>query len=150
MTRIPPIPAVHEGLRGLSNRELEVLELVARGCSNEQIAATLGLSIHTVKTHVVRVILKLKVSSRSEAAALLHTSVTRDALAVAAPKLEVLTVRERDVLARIATGADNQRIAAELALSLNTVKRHTSNIFSKLGVRSRVTAAALLHRGAIA
>jgi DNA-binding NarL/FixJ family response regulator len=61
-----------------------------------------------------------------------------------APALDGLTTRERDVLLRMAEGANNQRIATELALSINTVKRHSTKIFSKLGVRSRVRAAALL------
>jgi DNA-binding NarL/FixJ family response regulator len=133
--------------RLLSPRELEVLRLVAGGASNVQIADALALSVHTVKKHVAKLLLKLKVASRSEAA-LLYRGATADAVPEAAatePALEGLTVRERDVLVRMAEGSNNQRIAAELALSVNTVKRHSTRIFSKLGVRSRVKAAALLH-----
>lgn len=133
----------------LSRRELEVLQLVALGSSNSQIAEALSLSIHTVKKHLVRLLLKLRVDSRSEAARLYRETITQPAAApAAAPALEDLTTREWDVLSRIAAGANNQRIAADLALSLNTVKRHTTRIFSKLGVRSRVRAAALLHASA--
>jgi DNA-binding NarL/FixJ family response regulator len=135
----------------LSRRELEVLQLVALGASNSQIAQTLGLSIHTVKKHLARMLLKLKAESRSEAARQYRESITQQPSAAAplhAQAFEVLTIRERDVLSRIASGANNQRIAAELALSLNTIKRHTTSIFSKLGVRSRVRAAALLHASA--
>ncbi|TMJ10886.1 MAG: helix-turn-helix transcriptional regulator [Alphaproteobacteria bacterium] len=133
--------------RLLSPRELEVLRLVAGGASNVQIADALALSVHTVKKHVAKLLLKLKVASRSEAA-LLYRDATGDTAAPAPapdPALEGLTVRERDVLLRMAEGSNNQRIAAELALSVNTVKRHSTKIFSKLGVRSRVKAAALLH-----
>lgn len=129
----------------LSPRELEVLGLVASGASNAQVAQVLVVSVHTVKKHVVKVLLKLKVASRSEAALLYRDATFRTAHAVPAPSLEGLTLRERDVLRRMAEGANNQRIAAELALSINTVKRHGTRIFSKLGVRSRVCAAALLH-----
>jgi DNA-binding NarL/FixJ family response regulator len=137
----------------LSRRELEVLQLVALGASNSQIAESLSLSIHTVKKHLARLLLKLKAESRSEAARLYRESITQHPVAAApapahAQALGELTTRERDVLSRIASGANNQRIAAELELSLNTIKRHTTRIYSKLGVRSRVRAAALLHASA--
>lgn len=134
----------------LSPREMEVLRLVAGGASNAQVAQALSLSLHTVKKHVARLLLKLKVSSRSEAALLWRDAAIEppQPTPAPAPVLEGLTSRERDVLRRMAEGANNQRIAAELALSVNTVKRHGSRIFSKLGVRSRVRAAALLHETA--
>jgi DNA-binding NarL/FixJ family response regulator len=53
---------------GLSERELEVLLMVARGMSNQQIAQRLFLSLSTVKTHVHRIISKLEVSDRTQAA----------------------------------------------------------------------------------
>ncbi len=52
----------------LSPREVEVLRLIAAGASNAAIAAQLVLSIHTVKTHVARILAKLDVASRTEAA----------------------------------------------------------------------------------
>ena len=52
----------------LSPREAEVLRLIAAGASNAAIAARLVLSIHTVKTHVARILAKLDVASRTEAA----------------------------------------------------------------------------------
>jgi ATP/maltotriose-dependent transcriptional regulator MalT len=54
---------------GLTKRELEVLRLVARGMSNQQIATTLVLSEHTVHRHVANVLGKLGVSSRAAAVA---------------------------------------------------------------------------------
>jgi ATP/maltotriose-dependent transcriptional regulator MalT len=53
-----------------------------------------------------------------------------------------LTVREREVLRLLATGATNKAIAAALVLSERTVDRHVSNIFGKLGVSSRAAATA--------
>jgi DNA-binding CsgD family transcriptional regulator len=53
----------------LTPRETEVLELVARGMTNEEIAATLVLSSQTVKAHVKHVLRKLGVSNRAAAAA---------------------------------------------------------------------------------
>lgn len=51
-----------------------------------------------------------------------------------------LTARERDVLALIAKGYENQRIADELFISLKTVKTHVSNILGKLQVSDRTQA----------
>lgn len=51
-----------------------------------------------------------------------------------------LTARERDVLALIAKGYENQRIADELFISLKTVKTHVSNILAKLEVSDRTQA----------
>jgi len=54
---------------GLTKRELEVLRLVAQGMSNQEIAAGLVLSEHTVHRHVANVLGKLGVSSRAAAVA---------------------------------------------------------------------------------
>lgn len=54
---------------GLTAREREVLECIARGDSNKSIARRLGLSAHTVKRHVANLLDKLDLSSRGQAAA---------------------------------------------------------------------------------
>jgi DNA-binding NarL/FixJ family response regulator len=54
----------------LTPRELEVLELVASGLSNKEIAEKLGVSFHTVKFHVNAILGKLGASSRTEVVAL--------------------------------------------------------------------------------
>jgi DNA-binding NarL/FixJ family response regulator len=51
----------------LSSREFEILELVARGLSNKQIAAQLCVSAHTVKNHVHNILEKLNVERRWQA-----------------------------------------------------------------------------------
>lgn len=51
-----------------------------------------------------------------------------------------LTQRELEVLQLIATGRQNQEIADELYVSLNTVKKHITHIFQKLGVTNRTAA----------
>jgi DNA-binding CsgD family transcriptional regulator/tetratricopeptide (TPR) repeat protein len=56
-----------------------------------------------------------------------------------------LTDREVEVLRHLSGGATNKAIAAELVLSVRTVDRHVSNIFSKLGVSSRAAATAYAH-----
>lgn len=64
-----PTPAV---LDSLTEREREVLYLLAQGCSNRELAARLTISELTAKTHVSRVLTKLGVSSRAQAAALAY------------------------------------------------------------------------------
>ena len=56
---------------------------------------------------------------------------------------EPLTAREVEVLKLIKSGCSNQDIAAQLVISLPTVKRHISNIYTKLGVESRTQAVAI-------
>ena len=52
---------------GITERERQVLQLLADGRSNKEIAARLGLSPNTVKTHVARLFEKLRVARRTEA-----------------------------------------------------------------------------------
>jgi LuxR family maltose regulon positive regulatory protein len=56
--------------------------------------------------------------------------------------IEPLSERELDVLHLIALGDSNQEIADRLVITLDTVKRHVTHIFEKLGVHNRVQAVA--------
>ncbi|MGW5355507.1 response regulator [Streptomyces sp. NPDC004031] len=61
-----------------------------------------------------------------------------------------LTGRERDVLALLAAGEPNARIAAELHISVGTVKDHVRAVLRKLGAPNRVAAAVIAHRAGLA
>ncbi|MFH9348949.1 LuxR C-terminal-related transcriptional regulator [Kitasatospora sp. NPDC017646] len=67
-----PSPAATDPLDGLQPRELEVLDQLAQGGRNRDIAAALHISESTVKFHVANILAKLGVSSRGQAAALAH------------------------------------------------------------------------------
>ena len=73
-SRERPVPVRRAGADNgieptLTNRELEILALLADGLGNKQIAARLGISTNTVKTHLELLFDKLDVSSRAEAVA---------------------------------------------------------------------------------
>ena len=63
--------------------------------------------------------------------------------------LASLTARERQVLRAISRGATRDDIAAQLRISPNTVRTHTQNILSKLGVHSALAAASLARRNGL-
>jgi DNA-binding NarL/FixJ family response regulator len=67
-----PRPAPPKGLDELSERELDVFRLMARGLSNGEIAQELSISETTVKTHVTHVLQKLNLRDRVQAVVLAH------------------------------------------------------------------------------
>ena len=67
-SRLDEARAEARGETGLTARELEVLEAVARGLTNRAVAAELFLSDQTVKRHLRRIFRKLGVANRTEAA----------------------------------------------------------------------------------
>jgi DNA-binding NarL/FixJ family response regulator len=62
--------------------------------------------------------------------------------AATSPPDGVLSSREIEVLRLVGHGLNNQQIADELVISVNTVRRHVSNIFDKTGVANRAQAVA--------
>lgn len=65
-----PARAIEEATESLTRRELEVLQMLAAGISNKEIAARLNISEHTAKFHVASILGKLGAGSRTEAVSL--------------------------------------------------------------------------------
>lgn len=59
---------IHNAFSELTPRELEVLRLIAEGCSNRKIAETLVIGEKTVKTHITNILSKLHLADRTQAA----------------------------------------------------------------------------------
>ena len=72
--RAPAPPKAAAGLAELTEREREVLALVARGLSNAELAETLRVSLPTAKTHVSRILTKLGARDRTQLVILAYES----------------------------------------------------------------------------
>lgn len=59
-------------LETLTSRELEVLQLLVKGCNNRDIGEALYISVHTVKNHITKIFQKLHVSDRSQLIAMIY------------------------------------------------------------------------------
>lgn len=62
--------AGHDAMAQLSARELEILQLLANGCSNKDVSERLVVSVETVKTHVKHILAKLGARHRAQAVAI--------------------------------------------------------------------------------
>jgi PAS domain S-box-containing protein len=144
------VPGCHiqaMSLRGALPASYDLLMLHASG-------KRLWLNISTILVHNddgelnASVHLFRDVTSRRELAAHLKETLGQELRNVDAPpdRLEVLTPREREVLRLITRGLPATAIANRLSISRATVRNHTQNILSKLGVHSKLAAVAMANR----
>jgi branched-chain amino acid transport system substrate-binding protein len=110
---------------GITSRELDVLTFIARGDTNDEIAAELGLSTSTVRSHVEKLLAKLHVARRSALAAIAIERgvrrITEGSVGAAFPSWDLLPSRRPLVVGAVAPGGatgDDLRRGGELAVEL--------------------------------
>jgi LuxR family maltose regulon positive regulatory protein len=97
---------------------------------------------HGIAPDYTRKLLAAFESSKSQVSGSKHQPHLKPETVQPETLVEPLTPRELEILQLISQGLSNKDIAEKLVIALNTVKRHTSNIYSKLGVKSRTQAIA--------
>jgi DNA-binding NarL/FixJ family response regulator len=122
----------------LSPRELEVLDLVADGLSNEEIGARLGIAAATVKATLANAAVKLGTGVRPGMVGAGY----RRGLLVARPlparvRLPELSVATWAVLPLVARGMSDAGIGAEVGAPPDTVKKRVARLLREFGVSSR-------------
>ncbi len=100
--------ANQKGIQLLSVRERQVIQYLAAGMTNNEIAESLGLSHHTVKNYLFRIFDKLGVSNRTELLALTMNSV---------PAQELCTCGERVRFSCVLEAAEGGMVSAQLRLA---------------------------------
>jgi DNA-binding NarL/FixJ family response regulator len=123
------LAVVEAGARGFLTRESPLAELISA-------ARTIHGGETLIPGRMLGSLLSNLVRRRREQEAALRIAVA-------------LTRREREVLGLIAEGADNDQIAQILVISPQTVRTHIHNLLVKLGVHSRLEAAAFVLRNGI-
>jgi two-component system, NarL family, response regulator DegU len=141
-------PDVQAVVLTVSAEDADVLEALAAGACGYLLKDTRADRLaggireaaegYMVLSSEVAQALMARVRADADANAVRAEAETGDAAANERP---ALTPREEEVLRLIAQGADNVAIGLELSISPHTVKQYVTNIFEKLGVRSRVQAA---------
>ena len=102
-------------------------------------ASTWGLllAIISVVAHAIAALVERPASA---------TSTPSSNLDISAAPLSKLTIREREVLDALVSGARNEQIARDLGITERTVKTHLAHVFQKLGVESRAAAVSVALR----
>jgi LuxR family maltose regulon positive regulatory protein len=93
-------------------------------------------------TPMLQLLRQLPASKQTDYVQTLRRAFPDDLQTVSSALVEPLSPRELEVLRLIAAGLSNKQITTELTVSLNTVKKHTTHIYSKLGVKGRTQAIA--------
>jgi DNA-binding CsgD family transcriptional regulator len=133
----------------LTPRENEILALVREGRSSKEIARELGITRSTVRCHVQRVLTKLGVASRLQAAAVSPPPAGSHPPDPPPSPISGLTPRETQVLRCIAVGIGRAEIARHLFMSPHTARTHIQRILRKLDVHSALAAMACAHRAGL-
>lgn len=149
--RRPRAPGTGQG-HALTERELAVISLMTSGHTNEDIAALLGISPHTVDNHRRRVYSKLGVGNQSAAVAtavslgMVSWPWTTNAPGSHRFGVVSLTTREEQILQHMAQGHTTRQIARALGVAVKTVENTQARLYRKLGTHSRSETLAVAYR----
>ncbi|MFI5538468.1 LuxR C-terminal-related transcriptional regulator [Nocardia sp. NPDC051900] len=138
-----------QSLPGLTQREIEVVTLIAKGKTSAEIADDLGLTSQTVESYASRINRKLGANTRAGSVAIvIRTGVIPpiEATASGGTARPELTPREREVLELVAKGENDTEIAAALGLTRQSAKTYVFNINQKFGTHHRAGMAAFALR----
>lgn len=129
----------------LTPRKIEVLTLVREKNQNKLIAQVLKISPSTVKNHMTDIMASL--GARSRTGAIIEAKrrgllsfETRGKIKFLLSRYNSLSLREKEVLAELATGATNKEIAQRLRIKGQTVRNHNDYIYKKLEIHNRTQA----------
>ena len=156
--RMPVLDGV-EATRFLKARKScpRILVLTTFGADEHVVAALSAgadgfLLKDTPPADIVEAVRRVAAGEPTVSPAVLSTMIGRirdgepdDDARVAIERLAQLTEREREIACAVGRGLSNAEIAAELFLSVPTVKAHIGRIFTKLGVENRVQIAIVVH-----
>lgn len=117
---------------------VETIRAATRADSSTKTTAILLLMVEVEKETLAL----YEVASPKKGSCSVETTLHRTPMLSQQQWIEALTSRELEILQLINIGLSNQKIADELVIAVGTVKRHTANIYSKLGVCSRTQAIA--------
>ena len=144
--------------RRLTSREWEVLELLAQGRSTVDIARRLVLSASAVRVHGLAGFLgkDKKIGQIAEALDVIAAGGEVFDRPRGLPHREparpsrhapyALTPREKEVLRRIVAGQTTRQMSGEMGIETSTLRTYMKNLLTKLGVHTRLAAAALATR----
>lgn len=135
----------------LTKSEIKVVELVATGKSNQEIADTLVISERTARTHVSNILAKVELPSRTALTVWAIASGLVEADSdLQENSADQLSERELEIARLIANGLSDNEISAELEISNRTTRSHVSAILGKLGAFNRTEVAVWYHNAKIA
>ena len=127
----------------LSQSVLEEALAVARGAMGEEAYARAWIEGGTLSLEeVIAEALRVQIESVSSSEPGAAGSPARAGAGQSSMLSPILTPREVEVLRLIAAGRTSKEIAAELVISVSTVDRHTTHIYTKIGARRRADATA--------
>ena len=130
-------------------RELEVLDLLARGCSNAEIAARLNIGLRTVKGHIAQLAFKYQVPEGRCPRVALACAAIADQRGTADIRVPAFTAKRLRVIDLIVQAFSNRDIANDIGTTPQVIKNLLREIYDLTGCSSRLELALWMVRAGI-